>query len=220
MAAHGADYGFISQWCEAQSGHSWTGAGGLPTCRRKVVQLAARGLNWDPPPPAPGVWYGTGKFDREYQDAVAFYKKNPAQLDKDVETVAQYKAAVQLLMENADFEGNNKTTRSVKLVRTEAKGVVAKKPTIGKAYAYDMGPAESYSWHKTVKAFGEYATVAEIPWSRINAAYFMERTPGLGDRLFLGEDESEFNVDGIGLRRVFCESLSHDKPCKDFYGLL
>lgn len=123
-------------------------------------------------------------------------------------------------MENADFEGNDKTTRSVKLVRTEAKGVVAKKPTIGKAYAYDMGPAESYSWHETVKAFGEYATVAEVPWSRINAAYFMERTPGQHDRLFLGENESEFNVDGIGLRRVYCGHISANEPCKNFHKYL
>lgn len=59
-----------------------------------------------------------------------------------------------------------------------------------------------------------------MPWSRVNATYFMERTPGKDDRLFLGEGESEFNVDGIGLRRVFCERLRVNKPCKDFYGLL
>ncbi len=220
MAAHGADYGFIEKWCREQAGHSWTGSGGLNTCRRKVVQLAARGLNWDPPPPAPGVWYGTGKFDREYKSAVDFYKRNPDLLKKDIETVAQYKAAVQLLLENAAFEGNDKTSRSVKLLRTEAKGVVAAKPQKGKAYDYSMGPSESYSWHRTVLAFGEYATIAEVPWSRINAAYFMERTPGEHDDLFLGDGESEFNVDGIGLRRVFCERLRVNKPCKDFYGLL
>ena len=48
----------------------------------------------------------------------------------------------------------------------------------------------------------------------------MERTPGKHDSLFLDEGESEFNVDGIGLRRVFCERSRTPKPCKSFYGLL
>ena len=223
MAAHGGDYGFIEKWCHEQSLDSWTGGGGLNTCRRKVVQLAARGLNWDPPPPSPGVWYGTNageERERAYKGATDFYKKNPDQLKKDIENVAQYKAAVQLLLENANFEGNDKAARTVKLIRTEAKGVIGKTLKKGIAYAYDMAPSESYSWHRTVMAYGEYATIAEVPWSRINAAYFMERTPGENDRLFLGEGESEFNVDGIGLRRVFCERLRVNKPCKDFYGLL
>lgn len=220
MAAHGGDYQFISDWCSAQGGHSWTG--GIATCKRKVIQLTARGLNWNPPPPSPGVWYGEGKYDTEYGDAVAFYKnqKNAKQRAKDLETVAQYKAAVQLLLENADFEGNDHATRTVKLFRTEAKGVVGKSPKVGQAYDYKMGPTESYSWNETVKAFGSYGTIAEVPWSRINATYFMERTPGKADALFLGDGESEFNVDAIGIRRVYAGAVSGNIPVKDFYNLL
>ena len=119
-----------------------------------------------------------------------------------------------------DTSINDKNARTVKLLHTEARVVVAAKPQKGKAYDYSMGPSESYSWHRTVLAFGEYATIAEVPWSRINAAYFMERTPGEHDDLFLGDGESEFNVDGIGLRRVFCERSRTQKPCKSFCGLL
>ena len=220
MAAHGGDYRLISDWCSAQGSHSWTG--GIATCKRKVIQLQARGLNWDPPPPSPGVWYGEGKYDAEYGSAVAFYKNknNVNQLRKDLETVAQYKAAVQLLLENADFEGNDRTARTVKLFRTEAKGVVGKAPKVGQAYDYKMGPTESYSWNETVKAFGSYGTIAEVPWSRINATYFMERTPGKADNLFLGDGESEFNVDAIGIRRVYAGAVSRNIPVKDFYNLL
>ncbi len=201
MAAHGADYGFISEWCGAQATHSWTG--GLPTCRRKVVQLAARGFNWAPPPPAPGVWYGTGSFDSQYKSAVDFYKQNPAQLDKDIESVAQYKAAVQLLLGNADFVSNDKAARTVKLFRTESDSVVNPTTKPGTKLNHTIGPTESFSVFKTVCVFGnDNGTIAEIPYSRINATYFMEKTPGKCDDLFLKDDENEFNVDAIGIERI------------------
>lgn len=91
---------------------------------------------------------------------------------------------------------------------------------MGQAYDYKMGPTESYSWNETVKAFGSYGTIAAVPWSRINATYFMERTPGKADALFLGDGESEFNVDGIGIRRVYAGAVSSNTPVKNFYNLL
>ncbi len=225
MAAHGADYGFISKWCDSQSRDSWKGKpsenGPKATCRRKVVQLAARGLNWDPPPPAPGVWYGTGDKQREsaYKGAADFYKQDPAQLDKDVETVAQYKAAVQLLLENADFNGNDKSARATKLFRTESASVVSGM-TIGSGKDFAVGPAESFSVFKAVSVNGSHGTIVNVPWSRINAAYFMERTPGRNDKLFLGEDENEFNVDAIGLRKVFVGQVNYHDLVNQFHHLL
>ena len=224
MAAHGGDYGFITGWSMSQGTNSWTG--GPNTCRRKVVQLAARGLNWDPPPPAPGVWYGGGTDQRAkarvaaYERATEFYKERPGQLKKDVETIAQYKAAVQLLLENADFEGNDKASRAVKLVRTEHNGVIAKRPTVGKAYDYSMGPTESFSVFRTVTVGGNNCVVAEVPWSRVNAAYFMERTPGKNNTFFLDDAENEFNVDGIGLRRVFAGKVKPRQLAQPFHSLL
>ncbi len=44
-----------------------------------------------------------------------------------------------------DTSINDKNARTVKLLRTEAKGVVAAKPQKGKAYDYSMRPSESYS---------------------------------------------------------------------------
>ena len=221
MAAHGGDYQFIKDWCSAQASHSWTG--GLATCRRKVVQLQARGLNWDPPPPSTGVWYGTGNFDRQYKAAVDFYtdKKNAGQLAKDLETVAQYKAAVQLLLENADFTGNDHATHTVKLFRTEGDSVVDPAAKPGTKLNHAIGPAESFSIFKTVCVFGnDNGTVASIPYSRINASYFMERTPGKHDDLFLNDKENEFNVDAVGIERVATGKVATGQSCSKFHNLL
>ncbi len=119
-----------------------------------------------------------------------------------------------------DTSINDKNARTVKLLHTEARVVVATKPQKGKAYDYSMRPSESYSWNRTVLAFGEYATIAEVPWSRINASYFMERTPGKNDSLFLGDGENEFNVDGIGLKRVYAGKVHAGQVAKTFHGLL
>ena len=221
MAAHGADYGFIQKWCESQAGDSWTGRGGLPTCRRKIVQLAARGLNWDPPPPSPGVYYGTGKASqkRAYADAVAFYKKNPAQLDKDIEAVAQYKAAVQLLMENANFQGNDRTKREIILFRTEDETVVGRNLNKGDICKHSVGPTESHSIFKAYCFNGHEGTIVRVPYSRINAAYFMERTPGKADELFLGDNENEFNADTIGLTKTYTGKTFSGEQVSKYYSL-
>lgn len=235
MAAHGGDYRFISDWCGSQASHSWTGSyteGNVKaTCRRKVVQLAARGLNWDiftptapnkpPLPPSPGVWYGKGQFDAEYRAAVDFYnaKKNAGQLGKDLETVAQYKAAVQLLLENADFDGNDRTARATKLFRTESDNV-AKGMAVGEKRDFAVGPAESFSVFKTVCVNGGNGTIVNVPWSRINAIYFMERTPGAHDKLFLGDKENEANVDAIGLEKVFVGKVRYGELAKKYHHLL
>lgn len=119
-----------------------------------------------------------------------------------------------------DTSINDKNARTVKLLRTKAKGVIGKTLKKGVAYDYSMGPTESYSWNRTVLVYGQNATIADVPWSRVNAAYFMERTPGKDDRLFLGEGESEFNVDGIGLRRVFAGKVKPRQLAQPFHSLL
>ena len=228
MAAHGGDYQFISDWCESQAGDSWSGNGGMPTCRRKVVQLAARGLSWDPANPTPGVWYGDTPSDdfrlRLFKRAADFYKdkNNAKQLGKDLETVAQYKAAVQLLIENANFSGNDHATRTVKLFRTEGDGVVNPATKPGTKLNHAIGPTESFSVFKTVVVAGsDNGTIAAIPYSRINATYFMERIPGKPKKwLFLGDDENEFNVDAIGIERVATGKVWRGQSCAKFHKLL
>lgn len=239
MAAHGGDYQFIKDWCGSQAGDSWNGTWGegnvKATCRRKVVQLAARGLNWDiftprgqkkqPLPPSPGVWYGDGPGqagqDRtaNYKSAVNFYKQNAGQLRKDLETLAQYKAAVQLLLENADFDGNDRTARATKLFRTESDNVV-KGMAVGEKRDFAVGPTESFSVFKTVCVNGGNGTIVNVPWSRINAIYFMERTPGADDDLFLGDKENEANVDAVGLEKVFVGRVSYGELAKKYHHLL
>lgn len=83
-----------------------------------------------------------------------------------------------------------------------------------------MGPTESFSVFKTVSVYGNNCVVAEVPWSRVNAAYFMERTPGKNNTFFLDDAENEFNVDGIGLRRVFAGKVQKGQLAKPFHDLL
>ena len=217
MKANGGDYNFISEWCSAQAGDSWDPG----ATRRKVVQLSIRGLNWDPPPPSPGVWYGGGGTRKKsYKDAVDYYKKDTSRLRKDVESVAQYKAAVQLLLENAEFDGTDKGTRTTILFRTEQQSVISgtKKGDVCKNL---MGPAESFSVFRTVTIGGaNHGTIARVPWSRINATYFMERTPRGADQLFYGESENEFNVDAIELNQIYVGKVKYGEQVSKFWGVL
>lgn len=60
-----------------------------------------------------------------------------------MESAAQYKAAVQLLLENAQFEGNDKKLRAATLFRTEKEDVI-KGTKIGELCKNTMGAAESF----------------------------------------------------------------------------
>lgn len=137
-----------------------------------------------------------------------------------MESVAQYKAAVQLLLENADFENNNKKARFTILFRTEQKGVV-EGVRRGKTCKNAIGAVESFSVFRTVKIGGtNQGTIARIPWSRINATYFMERMPGMAGQLFYGERENEFNVDAIGIDRIYVGEVEYGEKVSKFFGLL
>lgn len=182
--------------------------------------MEARGINWKPPPPTPGVWYGDASRKAKLKSVADHYAKNPNALAKDVESIAQYKAAVQLLLENADFENNDKKTRSTILFRTEQKGVVEGVKR-GEPCKNTIGAAESFSVFRTVEIGGSnQGTIARIPWSRINATYFMERTPKMADQLFYGERENEFNVDAIGIDRIYVGEVEYGEKVSKFFGLL
>ena len=213
MNAAGGDYNLISEWCKNQARDSWK----QKAVERKVLQLASRGLNWQPPPDAPGVWYGdVGQRRDKFDKAREYYEKHPQQLRRDLQSVAQYKAAVQLLLENAEFEGNDPKTRSTILFRTEKKDVVGN-VKIGELCKHNIGPAESFSVFRTVRIFGaDRGTIARVPWSRINASYFLERTPGDCDDLFAGDHENEFNVDAVGLERVYTGVVKANERVKSF----
>lgn len=133
--------------------------------------------------------------------------------------MAQYKAAVQLLIENADFDGNDKSSRATKLFRTENGGVINRLP-VGQGKDFPVGPTESFSVFKTVCVNGSNGTIVNVPWSRINAVYFMERTPGGKNSLFLGDSENEANVDTIGLTKVFVGKVKYGELAKKWHHLL
>lgn len=216
MKANGGDYGFISNWCVSQASDSWK----HDAVKRKVVQMEARGINWKPPPPTPGVWYGDAWRNAKLQTVLKHYEKNPSELAKDVESVAQYKAAVQLLLENADFANNDKTTRSTILFRTEQRNVLGKLKK-GDIAKNDIAPSESFSVFRTVIIGGaDKGTIAKVPWSRVNAIYFMERTPGDNDDLFMGDRENEANVDAVGLHRIYAGTVKYGEDVSKYFNLL
>ena len=117
--------------------------------------------------------------------------------------------------------GNDKTARTVKLFRTESDSVVNPTTKPGTKLNHTIGPTESFSVFKTVCVFGnDNGTIAEIPYSRINATYFMEKTPGKYDDLFLKDDENEFNVDAIGIERIATGKVIRGQNCSQFHNLL
>ena len=196
---------YIAKWTGAQAGNSWNDF----AIKRKVVEYHAMGMDvktLDKPPK--GVWNGKDAGDGNWR--YDHYKDVRAQMtDKEIERFAEVdakmRAATMLMLESADFNGNYQDKRKVVLFRTERESDVFKDetPTVGKVIQYDTSPAESYSWDHTVYIGGaDCATACAVPYSRINASYFMSREAN-GRSMFLGDGEAEFNVNAVGLDRVF-----------------
>ena len=227
MAAHGGDYQFIKRWGADQAGDSWNDY----ACRVKIVELESRGLDWKKKT-APGVFFGVNSQARRFDSAADFYTNNPAQLARDLESFAQYKSAIQLLLENADLaiEGknggevlaNDKTTRTLRLLRTEGPNVIPSGTKTGDDAAYSIGSNESFTLAKVFKFKGKDGVIVEVPFSRVNGLYCLERTPGGGryDNFFAGEGENEVNAATDGLRRVFIKNPGVGKSNATWYHLL
>lgn len=224
MKRNKIDYGnTVKQWFYGQGKDSWD----LAACYTKIAELDSRGENWAPPPPAQGVWYGSGGNDgpmreRNYRTIVARLKngkKGKKEFDDNNKAFAMYKAATQLVLENASFTGNDRTNRLVTVFRTEASNVVGKHKK-GERFMMDCGPSESTSIFKTVKVHGGVGTIAKVPYSRINATYFLEGTPGGNDALFMGDSENEFNVNLTGIERTYVGAVKEGWDVTQFYKLM
>lgn len=121
-----------------------------PAPRRGLFCVRA-GRRWES---APYVG-GTSSLALIHQAAARDWEKVvaalPNQADRDAlaRRVAEMrqlaKFAELATLPHIDTSINDKNARTVKLLRTEAKGVVAAKPQKGKAYDYSMRPSESYS---------------------------------------------------------------------------
>lgn len=216
MKRNGGDTQFIMEWQKDQGRNSY-----FPNaCKFKVAHLRARGINSLAEAKKKEFYTGWGESiqEKNFKDAFNELSKDQKRLDLYVESVSQYQAAVQLLLENADFEGKDAATRTVILGRTEEFGKVL---TVGAGdlSQHARGAAESHAIFSTVvvKAAGNAGiTMTRVPYSRISASYFMERTPGKNDPLFLGDGENEFNADTQGLDVLYLGRVTSGAPLAPF----
>lgn len=216
MKRNGGDVQFIMDWQKAQGGNSYN----YKACEFKVAHLRAMGIKSMAEAKKKGYYMGWGKpiQEKNLKKAFSTLSKDQKKLDLYVESASQYQAAIQLLLENADFEGRDAATRTVILGRTEAIGkVVTVKP--GELSPYARGPAESHSIFRAVvvEAGNDPGiTIVRVPYSRINGCYFLERTPGRNDNMFLDDSENEFNADTQGLSALFLGKVQHGASLAPF----
>ncbi len=198
---------YIAQWTGSQAGDSWNSF----AIKRKVVEFHAMGIDAKTLDKAAaemdGVWNGVTN-DGGNKRARSFKKvrgsMTEGQIERFAEIDAKMRAATMLMLENADFNGNVRNKRKVVLFRTENEEAVFgdKKPTEKQTTDYDTSAAESFSFNETVYVYSDCAIACAVPYSRISASYFMARDKA-GNDMFYGDDEKEFNVNAIGLDRVF-----------------
>ncbi len=226
MAAHGADYGFIKKWASDQANDSWD----PHACRLKICEMDSRGLDWRKKK-APGVFFGIRNQATHLNQAIKYYTANPAALTADRETFAQYKAAIQLVLENADFRisapggqevsANDPVSRTIRLLRTENRGIIPANTKTGDDAHYDIGANESFTLATVYKYKGVDGVIVAVPYSRVNGLWCLERTPGHPlQGFFAGDHENEVNAATDGLRRVFIENPPSGKSNAMWYNLL
>lgn len=200
-------YQFIKDWASSQAGDSWN----TDACKAKIFEFELRGKN---PDPSKGVMQPNGRLvgpdgelygfkiggsDRRianYKAAWDYYKRNPDEMDRDREAFRNYKAGVQVVLENLDCDNNDPDSGTMILCRTEQKSVMQmdnmKKGQFGRMM---RSGAESHSIFETVVIGGaNQLTVVRVPYSRISGTYFLSRSDK-GESMFLGDGENEFNVD-------------------------
>ena len=171
-----------------------------------------RGKSWNPPPYDSDIWYGTksGKETSHWRAIADEYKRDPALMQRDIKALRLWKSATTLLLENADFAGNDRSSHTVFVVRNEDADVVKglRKDVLSPAYA--MGTEESFSVFSSVTPTGgRSTTMREVPYSRVSSVYFMEPKPGVGGShpMFLGDKENEIGIDATDLPVMYVGAL-------------
>lgn len=92
------------------------------------------------------------------------------------------------------FKNNNQRRQVVTVVRTEDEVVMRRYNLhVGdKGVTMPRGALESTSIFKPVVVTGHELTRQEVPYTRVFATYFLERTPGFGGCGLYGDSENEF----------------------------
>lgn len=182
MEANGGDWKVISEWATEQAGSSRSGqAMALKRWLFERMQgVDAASFHQVPDPaylPAARKKWGT-KYDRSFE---------------------MFHAFMQEMLATTKFPGNDPRHRVMRILRTEnTEGAVPF--AAGKSGVYRRGVNESGS---VATAFSTGTrTVTIVPHARITSSYFMERTPGKGGDLLLGDSENEFTYMAHGLKTL------------------
>jgi len=188
----------------AQGGSSWS----HEATRLKILNLAMRGKSWNPPPYDPEVWYGAnGSESPAWKSIAKDYAQDPAKMERDLKALRLWKSATTLLLENADFDGNDRKARTMFVIRTEGDKETAGNPKDEISTSFKMGSEESFSVFSSVcPVAGRNCFVREVPYSRVSAIYFMDRNPQ-GHDMFWGDAENEVGIDATGLPTMFVGKL-------------
>lgn len=217
---------FIEDCNASQAGDSYAD----DACKTKILRLRAQGYDFNKYKTFDalykdatqagyylGIPNGPNTPKRQYnaiKNAFNYFKANRKEYDKRYGEMTRYNAAIQIALENTNFTGNDRGTRSLVLDRTEEDVVVfpnriTLKP--GDKCVHKVGVNESHSAYKTFCFRGHHLTMVRVPYSRINGLYMMER--GVYDAtstnihgMFAGPDENEIVADTHGLTVYFMEA--------------
>lgn len=195
---------YVYRWTGSQAGDSWN----PEAIERKVIEFHAMGRDaLDLENAGDGVWNGitaSGDAFRNGRYARVRRSMSTDTITRFTAIDAKVKAGTMLLLENADFIGNQRDKRRVMLFRTESERDVfpGNKLKKGSRCDYNTSPAESFSFDHTVYVHSDCAILVPTPYSRINAVHFLSRNKS-GHSMFFGDWESEMNVNAIGIPRIF-----------------
>ena len=190
MDANGGDWKVIQEWAASQAGSSKSGRS--QALKRWLFERlnAKEDEFWDLPGRAPldeerGKW--GAKYERSFEIFHGF---------------------VQEMLANIDFSGNDRKARTMRIIRTESTSTAVpfKKGQWG---VYRRGVNESGSVATPFSSGPRTVTI--VPHVRITSSYFMERNPGKGGDLLLGDDENEFTYMAHGLKAL---NLGQDADIK------
>ena len=153
-----------------------------------------------------GYYLGTSSTTGHYQaikKAFDHFKANPSEFDKRYNEMIRFNAGIQIALENADFFGNDKSGRSLRLGRTEQENeVIPSSAHEGSICTHRTGVNESHSIHQTVTVGNHCLTMVRVPYSRINGLYMMDSHCG---SMYLGDDENEISADTHGLTIILVD---------------
>lgn len=212
---------FIENCNKSQGGDSYSpvpppGEKEGTACQTKILRLRAQGFDVNQyssfdelykDATAAGYYVGLpnrfGKPQDHYKNikkAFEDFKANKKEYNKRYEAMLKYNAALQIALENAKFFGNDQSTRTILLGRTEDPSIVGSVKA-GEKCIHRTGVNESHFVYSTVVVFdytgqGKPLTMVRVPYSRINGLYMMESHNGT---MYLGDDENEISADTHGL---------------------